>query len=512
MGQRGRPRGSKNGPNAKKTGPKPKKRSDDPNDDGTGDMSATSHNGEGASDTGALSSLLPPAKRFRTGLGDDGDAHTHPSFAALVGGLHGDALAALTASLKAKAEAGLKPDAAALVSSLLLRQQRAGSGMVGFGGLGGIGVAGSPSTTGAAGPTTSDFVDQLFDRVARKRAAEANNPDPIRFYELSVDPGKSLAVFSPNTWKTRMGMLHKGVTFETVPLSVLGFRTDLAKESGLSKITAPAIRLPNSHTSGNAVANDASNPAARTTFLYDSFRIAEWLDTAYPDAPSLFTGDGKPTRGAHQPHITTGKAFARLIDLGLGASDPQWAVWFDLFFPELYALHSASSVPGLLDYFASDARLGLNGAHRLLSLDRAELTARAKLTVLPLIQILKERPGEYIQGKWPGQADYVVFGRYAFCRTLNKQLCREIWEDQAPELEAWVERLCKAYGGHAQKVFEAYEMQVEQQRVEVEQQQQGLFDHHHQHHPHHQLGSEEVGQDHEQHHQHPPAAVAGIGS
>jgi hypothetical protein len=49
--------------------------------------------------------------------------------------------------------------------------------------------------------------------------------------------------------------------------------------------------------------------------MYNSFRIAEWLNSSYADAPSLFTGDGKPSRDAQSEHLATGKNYARLIDL-----------------------------------------------------------------------------------------------------------------------------------------------------------------------------------------------------
>ncbi|TPX69342.1 hypothetical protein SpCBS45565_g02586 [Spizellomyces sp. 'palustris'] len=257
----------------------------------------------------------------------------------------------------------------------------------------------------------------------------------IKFYDLTADPTKSTRFFSPNTWKTRMALLHKQVKFETVPVTLLDIRGPIAKRSGLPNIQAPAIELPDG------------------TFLYDSFRISEWLETAYPDAPSLFTGDGQSTRQANPAHLTTGKAYARLVDLGLGSSSPEWAVWFELCFPEVCKFHQ-EGVPGLYEYFISDQRLGPSGREKLFALDRVELIRRAKLTVTPLIQILRERPGEYLQGKFPGQADYVLFGRYAYCRLLNKEIAKEVWDDQAPELASWVQKLSQAFNGHAQKIFD----------------------------------------------------------
>jgi hypothetical protein len=257
----------------------------------------------------------------------------------------------------------------------------------------------------------------------------------IKFYDL-VPSSNSTRYFSPNPWKTRMSLLHKGVPFETIPVTLIDIRRDLASRSNQSSITSPAIELPDGK------------------FISDSFRISEWLEDAYPDRPSLFTGDGQPTNKSQSEHILTGKNYARMIDLGLGASKPEWAVWFDLFFPQLDQLMSEGEVR---DYFRSDVRLGPQGYQKLISLDREELIRRAKMNVQPLLQILRERPNEYFQGKYPGQVDYVIFGRYAYCRMIDSQLTKQIWEDQGEELANWIDKLSRAHNEHALNIFRSFE-------------------------------------------------------
>ncbi len=257
----------------------------------------------------------------------------------------------------------------------------------------------------------------------------------IKFYDL-VPSSNSTRYFSPNPWKTRMGLLHKGVQFETIPVTLLDVRRDLATRSNQPNITVPAIELPNGK------------------FIYDSFHIAEWLENTYPDRPSLFTGDGQSTNKSQLKHILMGKNYARMIDLGLGASKPEWAVWFDLFFPQLDQLMSEGEVR---DYFRSDIRLGPQGYQKLISLDQQELIRRAKMNVQPLLQILRERPNEYFQGTHPGQVDYIIFGRYAYCRMIDSQLTKQIWEDQGEELSNWIDKLFKAYDGHALQIFQAFQ-------------------------------------------------------
>ncbi len=124
------------------------------------------------------------------------------------------------------------------------------------------------------------------------------------------------------------------------------------------------------------------------------------------------------------------------------------------FFPQLDQLMSEGEVR---DYFRSDVRLGPQGYQKLMSLDQQELIRRAKMNVQPLIQILRERPNEYFQGTHPVQVDYIIFGRYAYCRMINQQLTKQIWEDQGEELSNWIDKLSKAHDEHALKIFQSFE-------------------------------------------------------
>jgi hypothetical protein len=256
----------------------------------------------------------------------------------------------------------------------------------------------------------------------------------IKFYDL-VPSRASRCFFSPNTWKTRLSLLHKNVPFETIPVTLADIRQDLIRRSGQANLTAPAIELPDGR------------------ILFDSFRISEWLEENYPDAQSLFTGDGQSTSNADRGHLQMGKNYARLVDLGLGASKPQWNVWFELCFPQLDRLMIERETS---DYFRSDLRLGPNGYQRLICLNQDELTERARLNLQPFIQILKERPEEYFQGKVPGQVDYILFGRYAYCRMLNPQLTKFLWHEQSEELHQWIEKISQAFDGHANRLFQSY--------------------------------------------------------
>ncbi|KAJ3119018.1 hypothetical protein HDU96_003193 [Phlyctochytrium bullatum] len=245
---------------------------------------------------------------------------------------------------------------------------------------------------------------------------------PVKFYELIYTPADAPYYTTPNTWKVRLSLLHKKVPFETKEIDLIGTATELSAKRG-SKATVPALEF-----------DDGS-------ILCDSFKIAEYLEKTYPDAPSLFTGTSAVP--ASEGEVALGKAYARLVDLGLGNSGPQWAVWYDIIAPEM--LLSLPPGPNR-DYIVQDSRHQPGGFQwQVERRDKEDLIGRAKLNVQPLITILKERPGEFFQGKEPGFADFVLFGRYAMCRNSNPKIGKEIWDDQGVEIVQWVERMLQKY-------------------------------------------------------------------
>lgn len=84
--------------------------------------------------------------------------------------------------------------------------------------------------------------------------------------------------FSPHCWKITMALAHKGLDFVERPYPFTAI-PDI--ENGFSK-TVPILR------DGNEL-------------IRDSFQIALHLETAYPDRPSLFRGEG-------------GKALSRFVE------------------------------------------------------------------------------------------------------------------------------------------------------------------------------------------------------
>ncbi|KAJ1563087.1 hypothetical protein HK405_002098 [Cladochytrium tenue] len=256
----------------------------------------------------------------------------------------------------------------------------------------------------------------------------------MKFYHTCSDtvgaPDETTYIFGPNCWKVYLSLLRKGVPVELVPSPVLDTVTTLAGrragDDAGARVTLPAIELDDGR------------------LLCDSFRIAEWLEAEFPQAPSVFAA-GPSTAAAVPAALAAGRAYARLIDLGADSS-AEWTAWYELAFPYMQARVPAGAAR---DYFTSDVRHGPGGFARLSkpSVERlAELRSRARANAQPFALALRERPGEFLQGPEPGFVDFVVFGRYAMLRNANPELAKEVWEDVDPAIGVWVGKILDYFG------------------------------------------------------------------
>lgn len=188
--------------------------------------------------------------------------------------------------------------------------------------------------------------------------------------------------FSPHVWKVIMALSHKGLDFEEVPTPFTAIKS---AESGFSP-TVPIL-------------NDNGHVAR------DSFDIAVYLEERYPDAPSLFKGEG-------------GKALSRGIE---GFS--QHTLHPALVKIVVKDIHDLLA-PADQAYFreSREARLGK-------TLEQMETAAGAELAAFdaklePLRHMLKFQP--WFGGVGPLFADYIVFGALQWTRIVSpKQILRE---------------------------------------------------------------------------------------
>jgi glutathione S-transferase len=221
--------------------------------------------------------------------------------------------------------------------------------------------------------------------------------NPIKLYDLAA---KDEAIrFSPYCWRTRLALAHKGLPVETIPWRFT--EKDAIAFSGQAKV--PVIV-----DQGACVSN--------------SWTIAEYLETNYPDRPSLFNGPA-------------GQALARFVD--------QWTdnslipAIARLILPEIHAmLH-----PKDQNYFKTTREAFFGCGLDDLAAGREAYLAALRQVLRPLAATLAQQA--YVAGAAPAYADHVVFAALQWLRVCS---AHDVTSGQ-PGLADWFTRMLSAYDG-----------------------------------------------------------------
>jgi len=221
---------------------------------------------------------------------------------------------------------------------------------------------------------------------------------PIQLYELA---GRDDRRFSPYCWRTRMALEHKGLTYETVPVRFTD--KDVIAFSGQERV--PVIK-------------DGD------TIVSDSWAIAEHLEDHYADAPSLFGGE-------------VGRDLAKFMN-----------VWADralhLALIKLVIVDILDHVdPADTDYFTESrtARFGKSPAEVQ---TRSEFDIKAFGAAVSTLRAALDGQN-FLSGSTPAYGDYIVFGAFAWARSISDYPLIE--QDDA--VYAWRERMLDLYDGMA---------------------------------------------------------------
>ncbi len=209
--------------------------------------------------------------------------------------------------------------------------------------------------------------------------------------------------FSPNCWRTRLALAHKGLEAETTPWRFT--EKDAIAASGQGK--TPVL-----------VAGDK--------WLFESWTIAEYLEDHYPDRPSLFGG-------------AQGRATARFVN--------QWAS--EVLHPAV-ARVIVAEIPDLLhekdkDYFRKSREAAFGRPLESFRDEREDSLAALRRTLAPLRSTLAAQA--FISGTAPAYADHAAFGAFQWARVVSP-LALTSPDDP---VSAWVDRMLDAYGGLARK-------------------------------------------------------------
>lgn len=211
-------------------------------------------------------------------------------------------------------------------------------------------------------------------------------------------------VFSPFCWRTRMALAHKGLDHETIPWRFT---------------EKDAIRPHQSEKVPVLLDGDKA--------VVDSWVIANYLDEAYPDRPSLFGGEG-------------GRAMGRMLN---------W--WGDTvvlggIFPLIVA-----DIPQHLQekdqvYFRESREARFGRSLEQVTAERDGKVDGFRRSLDPLRLTLRSQP--FLGGEKPNYADYIVFGPFQWARIVSPF---KLLKEDDP-VYAWREKLFDAFGGMARNV------------------------------------------------------------
>ena len=210
------------------------------------------------------------------------------------------------------------------------------------------------------------------------------------------------AHFSPNGWRVRMALLHKGISFEV--RDVL-FGDVPGIHPGGDKLTIPTIEHEGK-------------------FVTDSWAIGQYLDARFPDTPRLMAQgvEGRVLRFfQHWAQSTIQGGIARLILKDL----------YDRLDPADQA------------YFRASREKMYKKTLEELQAGREERVDAFRKSLQPMRLALAEGP--YICGEQPGYADYLAFGGFMWARISSPFAV--LAEDDV--VYAWRERCLDLYGGAA---------------------------------------------------------------
>jgi len=207
--------------------------------------------------------------------------------------------------------------------------------------------------------------------------------------------------FSPFCWRIRMALAHKGLAAETIPWR-------FTEKSAIAPYSSEKV----------PVLLDGDKAVC------DSWAIANYLEDAYPDRPSLFGGEG-------------GRAMARMLN---------W--WGDLavvggIFPMIIADIVGQLGPEDAAYFRQSREARFNTTLERVAAGRDAAVAGFRKSLDPLRLTLKSQA--YLGGAAPNYADYIVFGGFQWARAVSPFVL--LLPDDP--VYAWRGRLLDAFGGMA---------------------------------------------------------------
>jgi glutathione S-transferase len=209
--------------------------------------------------------------------------------------------------------------------------------------------------------------------------------------------------FSPFCWRSKMALAHKGLEVETVPWRFIE----------KDKLPAP---------------NQGRVPVIRDgeRVVHDSSAIADYLEEHYADRPALFGGE-------------VGRGLARFVQ-----NWTETVLHIGLIRLVLLDIHRHLD-PENQAYFRQDREKRFGMTLEDFVGDRAARLPAFRASLDPLRRTVERQ--DFVSGKSPAYADYIVFGAFQWARAVND------FEILAPDdpVAAWRGRMLDLFDGLARR-------------------------------------------------------------
>jgi glutathione S-transferase len=220
---------------------------------------------------------------------------------------------------------------------------------------------------------------------------------PIRHWELAGAEDDRL--FSPNCWRVRMALAHKGLQSESIPWRF----TDKETIAFTGQGAVPVIR-------DGEIA------------VHDSWDIAVYLDEAYPDRPPLFESPQARSLARFFKHWCERTVHGAI---------------FPVIMADLYASLHERDKP----YFRQSREKRFGKTLEALGGDPHGALPALRGAFDPVRPVLVTQ--SFVGGATPGFADYILFGPFQWARAVSPI---RLLEPDDP-MYAWRERMLDLFDG-----------------------------------------------------------------
>ncbi|GAA5919797.1 hypothetical protein JCM1841_005868 [Sporobolomyces salmonicolor] len=250
----------------------------------------------------------------------------------------------------------------------------------------------------------------------------------IKLYDLVPRPGGPS--FSPACLRARLALMHKRLPFGVTPVTYHDLRFHWKDKLGVEKATAPFIQK-----------EDGS-------YLMDSVKIALWLDTTYPDRPSIFLPEAPVPVDVNSAEYK--EAVTDFEKMLISPAKDESGKLAPPFYREVFKLYARRVVKSFdketYEYWTCDDRLG-PGVWASIQDNNEDATIKSVQSTLKQLseENLSDSVHFFSSPSTPGMKDFALMGVYGLLRSTSPKLAKETFESlEAGRTGEWLARMNRA--------------------------------------------------------------------